>query len=140
MKPSLIDTDILSIFFRKHPRIIARFANYLTRHKKIELSIITYYEIISGLEHINAHKKTTAFLEFVSMNRVLPLTEQSVTISAGIYAELRKTGKPLDDIDLLIAGVAIANNRVLVTHNRSHFERTDRLEVEDWSEEQTAGR
>nr|VFK65621.1 MAG: hypothetical protein BECKUNK1418G_GA0071005_106617 [Candidatus Kentron sp. UNK]VFK71597.1 MAG: hypothetical protein BECKUNK1418H_GA0071006_107317 [Candidatus Kentron sp. UNK] len=74
------------------------------------------------------------------MNRVLPLTEQSVTISAGIYAELRKTGKPLDDIDLLIAGVAIANNRVLVTHNRSHFERIDRLEVEDWSEEQTAGR
>lgn len=98
------------------------------------------HEIISGLEHINAHKKTTAFLEFVSMNRVLPLTEQSVTISAGIYAELRKTGKPLDDIDLLIAGVAIANNRVLVTHNRSHFERIDRLEVEDWSEEQTAGR
>jgi len=46
------------------------------------------------------------------MNSVLPLTEQSVTIFAGIYAQLRKTGKPLDDVDLLIAGVAIANNRV----------------------------
>nr|VFK65624.1 MAG: hypothetical protein BECKUNK1418G_GA0071005_106618 [Candidatus Kentron sp. UNK]VFK71598.1 MAG: hypothetical protein BECKUNK1418H_GA0071006_107318 [Candidatus Kentron sp. UNK] len=49
------------MFFRKHPQIIARFANYLTRHKKIELSIITYYEIISGLKHINAHKKRLPF-------------------------------------------------------------------------------
>nr|VFJ65858.1 MAG: tRNA(fMet)-specific endonuclease VapC [Candidatus Kentron sp. FM]VFJ77204.1 MAG: tRNA(fMet)-specific endonuclease VapC [Candidatus Kentron sp. FM]VFK22408.1 MAG: tRNA(fMet)-specific endonuclease VapC [Candidatus Kentron sp. FM] len=57
-----------------------------------------------------------------------------MTLSAGIYAELRKVGKPLDDIDLLIAGVAIANNRVLVTHNRSHFERIEGLAIEDWSE------
>nr|VFK79869.1 MAG: tRNA(fMet)-specific endonuclease VapC [Candidatus Kentron sp. SD] len=120
------------MFFRKHPQVTARFADYLARYKKIDLSIITYYEIISGLAHLDAHKKTAAFLEFVSMNRVLPLTERSVTLSAGIYADLRKVGKPLDDIDLLIAGVAMANNRVLVTHNRSHFERIEGLEIEDW--------
>jgi tRNA(fMet)-specific endonuclease VapC len=56
-----------------------------------------------------------------------------VTASAEIYAELRKEGKPLDDIDLLIAGIAIANRLVLVTHNKGHFERIRRLEVEDWS-------
>ena len=78
--------------------------------------------------------RTASFLEFVSKNSVLPLTEQSVTISAEIYAELRKEGKPVDDIDLLIAGIAVANNLVLVTHNQSHFGRIGRLEVEDWSE------
>nr|VFJ65862.1 MAG: tRNA(fMet)-specific endonuclease VapC [Candidatus Kentron sp. FM]VFJ77206.1 MAG: tRNA(fMet)-specific endonuclease VapC [Candidatus Kentron sp. FM]VFK22410.1 MAG: tRNA(fMet)-specific endonuclease VapC [Candidatus Kentron sp. FM] len=71
MKPSLIDTDILSMFFRRHSQVTARFAAYLARHKKIDISIITYYEIISGLRHVDAHKKTAAFLEFVSLNRVL---------------------------------------------------------------------
>jgi len=134
--PSLIDTDILSMFFRNHPEVTAIFASYLSRHKKMNISIITYYEIMSGLKHRDARKKTASFLEFVSKNRVLPLTEQSVTISAEIYAELRKAGKPLDDIDLLIAGIAVANKLVLVTHNQGHFKRIKRLKIEDWSEKQ----
>ena len=75
-----------------------------------------------------------SFLEFISENKVLPITEQSVTIPAEIYAELRKEGKPLDDIDLLIAGIAVANKLVIITHNQGHFERIRRLEIENWSE------
>ena len=56
-------------------------------------------------------------------------------ISSGLYADLRKTGKPLDDIDLLIAGIAIANNLVLITHNEQHFGRIKLLEIDDWSKQ-----
>lgn len=139
MKPSLIDTDILSLFFRNHPEVANCFLRYLTQYKKINLSIITYYEILSGLKHRDAHKKLDLFLEFVSKNNVIPLTEQSAAISAEIYAELRKNGEPLDDIDLLISGIAVANDYVLVTHNRKHFERIKRMEIEDWSEKQADG-
>jgi len=41
------------------------------------------------------------FLRFASKNTVLPLTEESVMTSGEIYAELRKEGNPLDDIDLI---------------------------------------
>lgn len=47
MKPSLIDTDILSMFFRGNRQVIARFDEYLQQGAKINLSIVTYYEIIS---------------------------------------------------------------------------------------------
>ena len=134
MKSALIDTDILSFFLRNNQEVAATFAAYLAKHKKINISIITYYEILSGLKHRDASKKTASFLELASKSNVLPLTEQSVTISAEIYAELRKAGKQVDDIDLLIAGVAIANNLVLVTHNKRHFERISRLLIEDWAE------
>jgi tRNA(fMet)-specific endonuclease VapC len=67
------------------------------------------------------------------LNKILPLTEYSVEISAGIYVALRKSGKPIDDIDLLIAGTAISNDLVLVTHNLSHFERIPELKILDWS-------
>jgi tRNA(fMet)-specific endonuclease VapC len=63
-----------------------------------------------------------------------PLTEESVTVSANIYATLRRDGTPVDDIDLLIAGVAIANDLILVTHNQRHFNRIEGLEWQDWSQ------
>jgi tRNA(fMet)-specific endonuclease VapC len=63
----------------------------------------------------------------------LPLTEKSVEISSDIYAALRKTGNQLDDIDILIAGVALANDIALVTHNVHHFNRIEDLEIIDWS-------
>ncbi|MGR0480594.1 MAG: type II toxin-antitoxin system VapC family toxin [Candidatus Electronema sp. V4] len=133
MRPVLIDTDILSLFLRNNREVVGRFKSYLAMYKNINISIISYYEIISGLKHRDADKKMNLFLSFAAKNRLVPLTEQSVSISAEIYAELRKEGKPLDDIDLLIAGTAVANNLVLVTRNQSHFKRIKGLELEDWS-------
>lgn len=134
MKPALIDTDILSLFFRGNANVVAQFQTYLIAYEQINISIITYYEILSGLKHRDAQKQLALFLEFAAQNSVLPLTEQSVTLSANIYANLRLQGIPIDDIDLLIAGVAIANNLVLITRNQRHFNRIEGLELQDWSQ------
>ncbi len=66
-------------------------------------------------------------------NTVLAFTEEAATFSAEQYAKLRKHGSPLEDIDLLIAGIALSNNLVLVTHNSRHFVRIEGLELADWS-------
>jgi tRNA(fMet)-specific endonuclease VapC len=60
------------------------------------------------------------------------LTEKSVKISAELYSELRQSGNPLDDIDLLIAGVAIENGLIMVTNNENHFGRIPGLKIENW--------
>jgi tRNA(fMet)-specific endonuclease VapC len=75
------------------------------------------------------------FLDFASQNVVLPLTEQSVTVSAEIYANLRLQGTPVDDIDLLIAGVAISNSLGLTTRNQRHFSKIPQLELQNWKDE-----
>lgn len=133
MKPTLVDTDILSMYFRGAERVEERFEKYFEEYGKINISIITYYEIASGLEYKDAKKQLEAFLEFARQNTVLPLTQDSATISAGIYARLRKAGRPLDDIDLLIAGIAISNSFVLATNNENHFTRIAELEIENWN-------
>ncbi|MEH2178635.1 type II toxin-antitoxin system VapC family toxin [Nostoc sp.] len=134
MKVALVDTNILSLFFRDQPLVIENFNAYIKEYGKINISIITYYEIVSGLKHRDAQKQLTSFLEFASNNTVLPLTTDSTTISGDIYASLRKKGTPVDDIDILIAGIAIANNLILVTNNRRDFEKIEGLEIEDWSQ------
>ena len=132
MKTALIDTDILSLFFRNDLTVIGHFREYLQEHGRMNISILTFYEILSGLKHRDALKQLDMFFEFVKNNTILPLTEKSVAISSDVYAALRKTGNQLDDIDILIAGVAIAHDLVLVTHNVHHFNRIEDLEVTDW--------
>jgi tRNA(fMet)-specific endonuclease VapC len=133
MKPALIDTDILSIFFRNDLAVVERFREYLQKYVRMNISILTFYEILSGLKHRDALKQIDVFCEFAKNNTILPLTEKSVEISSEIYAALRKTGNQLDDIDILIAGVAMAHDLVLITHNVHHFNRIEGLEVIDWS-------
>jgi tRNA(fMet)-specific endonuclease VapC len=82
VKLSLIDTDILSLFFRNHPTVTTHFSRYLDVYGTINISIIIYYEIISGLKHRDAGKQMNSFLSFVLENRVVPVTEHSVSISA----------------------------------------------------------
>ncbi len=61
MKQVMIDTDILSLFFRKDMAVVGHFKEYLKQYEKIHLSIITYYEILSGLKHKNAEKQLDTF-------------------------------------------------------------------------------
>jgi len=48
-------------------------------------------------------------------------------------ARLKKLGLRLDDFDLLIGSTAIHYDLVLVTNNVKHFERMQRLNIENWT-------
>ncbi len=132
MNRALIDTDILSYYFKGDEVVIENFRNYLEDFDLIEISLITYYEIVGGLLSKNALKQLVIFERFVTENLVLPLTEESAKISAELYSSLRQNGNLIDDIDLLIAGIAIENNMTLVTNNDNHFNRIPGLKIENW--------
>lgn len=134
VKPTLVDTDILSMYFRGHSKVTKNFNEYIDLYGKINISIITYYEIVSGLKHRDAKKYLDLFLSFANQNTVLNLTENSVTISAEIYANVRKEGQAIDDIDLLIAGIALSHNLEITTNNVVHFDKIKGLKVSNWSD------
>jgi tRNA(fMet)-specific endonuclease VapC len=134
MNRALIDTDILSYYFKGDKTVVKNFEIYLQYYDLIEISIITYYEILGGLLAKNALKQLVIFEDFVIDNLVIPITESSANISAELYSTLRQSGKIIDDIDLLIAGVAIDNDMILITNNEKHFERIPGLNFDNWSE------
>jgi tRNA(fMet)-specific endonuclease VapC len=49
-----------------------------------------------------------------------------------LKTQLRQSGQPLPDFDLLIASVALVENRILVTNNTHHYERIPGLQLENW--------
>ena len=55
MKPALLDTDALSLYLKAGDDGIVQCADqYIRQYGRLNLSIITYYEIISGLRHHRA--------------------------------------------------------------------------------------
>lgn len=129
MNRALIDTDILSYYLKGDSEVVRNFEKYPDYFDIIEISIITYYQIISGLQAKDAFKQLYIFEEFISENLIIPLTEESAKISAEIYANLLKSGNIIDYIDLFIAGIAIENEMTLVTNNDSHFKRVPELKT-----------
>ncbi len=74
MKPALVDTDILSKFFRGNIKIVENAEKYLQSYDAINFSIITYYEILNGLLYKEAKKQLEKFTDFADLNKILPLT------------------------------------------------------------------
>lgn len=133
MRLSLLDTDILSEFFRGNPKVAAKVDEHVEEYGHVNLSITTYYEILNGLLYKDAKKQLRKFTDFVELNKVIPMTMRTAKISAEIYADLRKKGREIGHTDTLIAGISIANALQLVTNNTDHFRRIKGLEVENWT-------
>jgi tRNA(fMet)-specific endonuclease VapC len=133
MKPALIDTDVLSRFFRGHGQVVKRFGDYTAQYGTVAFSIVTYYEILSGLRHRDARRQLDSFLAFSQGNDILPLSREAADRASELYAETRKAGTPVDDMDILIAGIALAHGRIVVTCNTEHFNKLPGLIVEDWT-------
>ncbi len=133
MRPSMLDTDILSEFLRGNLKVIAKVDEHLKEYGFISLSIITYYEILNGLLYKDARKQLSKFEEFVELNKVIPLTLPMAKTAATIQADLRKKGTEIGHTDTLIAGIAITSELQLVTNNTDHFIRIKGLEIANWT-------
>ena len=132
IKPSLLDTDILSEFLRGNSKVIEKVDQHLNEYGFISLSIITYYEILNGLLYKDARKQIVKFEEFAGLNKVIPLTLPMAKAAATIQAELRKKGAEIGHTDTLIAGIAITSELQLITNNINHFKRIKGLEIANW--------
>jgi len=132
MKPTLLDTDTLSHLVRRQPLALQRAEQYMVEQGALQFSIITYYESLSGLLYKDARQQMDRFQALVRLHQLLPLTVESVNLSARLEADLRRQGLSIGATDTLIAGVALTNGLVLATNNTRHFERIEGLQLVNW--------
>lgn len=134
MKACLIDSDILSFYLKDNQQVIQHVNAYMSTFGRLNISIITYYEILSGLRFRDAHKRLDVFNLLMESNNIIPLTLEAMDIASTLYATLRHAGTPIDDMDLLIASIALEHDWALVTHNQRHFGKIEGLELYDWTQ------
>ena len=132
MTESLVDTDILSFYFKGEPKVVEAFTIYLNEYDRLNTSIITYFEIFGGLTYKDASRQLKELEDFATNNNIIHISEESARISGAIYADLRRKGIVIGTSDLLIAGIAIENDLMLITNNHRHFQPIQGLKIGNW--------
>ncbi|MDA4127563.1 MAG: type II toxin-antitoxin system VapC family toxin, partial [Thaumarchaeota archaeon] len=69
-------------------------------------------------------KSVTDYKAYLESNlEVLSLDNKAIILASNVYAGLKKKGALVEDPDLLIACMCMANRLPIVTGNVKHFER-----------------
>ncbi|AMR25659.1 hypothetical protein A0257_00195 [Hymenobacter psoromatis] len=134
MSLALLDTDSVSLLPRRQPLVVEQARQYMVANGVLQFSIIIYYESLSGLLYRDARQQMRQFQQLAALHQVVPLTIESVAISAQIEATLRSRGQSIGPTDTLITGIALANNLQLATNNTRHFERIEGLRLVNWAQ------
>lgn len=130
MKGYLLDTNIC-VFLLRGNSIVEEKLNaidaeccYITDIVVAELLFGAYYsdKVEENLRQVE---------EFVSEMKVIP-SERGVKEYAREKARLWRTGKKIEDFDLLIGCTAKSEGLSIVTDNVKHFNRIDGLDIVNW--------
>ncbi len=127
----VLDTNTLVYFFKG----IGSVSNFLLKNppNSIGIPTVVLYELKVGIaKSISPEKRIGQLEALTSIVNILPFGINEVRCAAAIRANLEKNGTPIGPYDVLIAGTALSNKGILVTHNTKEFERIEGLQLEDW--------
>lgn len=100
---------------------------------EIILSSVIYYELQVGILKSTSPQKRIAQLAHIKTQvSWVDFDEKSAQATAQIRVALERIGKPIGCYDGQIAGMGLANDLVVVTHNVGEFGRVNGLKMEDW--------
>ena len=128
----MLDTNICIAIIKRQPERAIR----KLRGKSIGqvgVSTITLSELTFGAE-ASAHpdQNLSALHEFLLPLEIAPYDEACAFRYGQLRAQLKRMGRPLGALDVLIAAHALALDLVLVTHNTGEFSHASGLRLEDW--------
>ena len=127
----LLDTDICIYWLNGREEIKRKVKE--VGENDLNMAIITLGELRYGAyysERVDRNLKRID--DFLGKIKVIPPNEARMDKFGQIKADLRRQGKLIEDLDMLIASVAIVKDCVLVTNNTNHFKRIAGLKLENW--------
>ena len=129
----LLDTNICIFAIKKKPFTVLMTIRE-NWEKGIAVSSLTVAELEFGVWNSTARERNRiALLEFLSIFNTLPFNDLDASAYGPIRANLKKSGKMIGPIDMLLAAQAVANGLILVTNNTREFKRVPNLIIEDWT-------
>lgn len=117
------DSDVLIDSLRGREPARSRIAAELLLGR-IATTCVSVFELRSGARDARERKKVDALLAALT---ILPLDESAAEAAAEIRLRLEAKGRGLAMADYLIAGICTSRSAMLLTRNRSHFERVPGL-------------
>ena len=129
----MLDTNICIYLIKKKPeKLLRKFSEYAI--EEICISSMTIAEMEFGcFRRQYPVRSRIALTEFLSPFRVLDFDSRAAYYYGEIKNHLFKKGKPIGEMDTLIAGHAKAMGLTIITNNMKEFKRVPDLECENWT-------
>ncbi len=127
----LLDTNILIHFFKGNPLVREKMSR--AGLEKLAISELSLAELYYGAYYSQRPLENLAKVDKLRhCLYVLSMEEEASKYFGKIKSTLRKQGNLIEDLDILIAAVALANELILVTNNIKHFDRIENIRLENW--------
>ncbi len=127
----MLDTDISSYIIRRRPAtLLERFEKYA---ETLNVSVLTAAELRFGAQKAGRPKLAELVEAYLERLAILDWSNEVTSHYARIRSELEHSGKPIGNMDLLIASHAVSQGMTLVTNSIKHFSHVPGLKVEVWS-------
>lgn len=132
----LLDTNIVSESMRPNPAplLLQHFNDTPLSDRCI--CAITLAELLYGaLRKANTQKYLSPINDLAQQVIILSFDVAAARQYSSIRALLAQSGQVIEDADLQIGSIALANNLIMVTRNVKHFSRIPQLVIENWIDE-----
>jgi tRNA(fMet)-specific endonuclease VapC len=126
-----LDTNTLIYFFKQEGQVAAHLQGVSA--SQVHIPALVLFELEYGiLRSTRPDLQRRGIDAALRAYQVLPFDANAAKAAARVKHTLEVAGTPIGHSDQLIAGIALANNKTLITRNTREFERVPGLRVENW--------
>ena len=139
MKKLILDSGIVSAYMNRRDGSFERLQAEVRSGTRIGTCVPIIAEIACGIEmSASRERNMTIFQRNLASLVIWPFDERAAFTYGGISAELRRIGRPMQTIDMMMAAVAINLPNCTVVSTDNDLLAIPSLKVEVWSVGQTA--
>lgn len=134
MKRYLLDTGIASDYVNRRYGVFERAGEAARSGCRVGIGIPVLAELWSGIELSATRDENVKRLRRRLVDLVVwPFDAAAAEEYGRLFAHLRRTGRPMQQIDIQIAAIALTLGNCTVVTKDSDFQAVPGLDVVDWS-------
>jgi tRNA(fMet)-specific endonuclease VapC len=130
----LFDTGIAGYYVNRQSAVFARAREEVSRGNRIGIGVPVLAELYYGVELSATRDRNLQRLHVaLATLTIWPFTEAAAAEYGRIAAELRRAGRPMAQIDIMIAASAFSLGNCTVVSTDSDLRAVPGLAVENWA-------
>lgn len=128
----LLDTNICIYAIKKKSKHVLEMIKERSKYG-LFVSSLTIAELEYGIQNSDKIEiNRIALLKFISIFNILCFDDMDAIPYGILKAKLKKAGKIIGPIDMLLAAQALSKDLIFVTNNTKEFNRIENLKLENW--------
>jgi tRNA(fMet)-specific endonuclease VapC len=138
MRRYLLDTGIAGDYINRRRGSFEIARERVTRGDRVGIAVPVLAELVYGAENSKSRERNLQSIRIaLGAWQLWPFTEEAAWEYGRLFAELRRIGRPMQVVDVMIAATALTLGNCTVVSADSDLTAIPGLRVENWSESVT---